>query len=157
MTFTDILSFCFSILGLYGLLHYLRLLIPRNVLPRVAAVLAETEHLLDRAESTGVIPQPNDYRSALTSYEAVMPLPNDRHLTDRHSYANEFLRSRMECHRAPGILQQLWLAVQYGLTYKLFTLSSRIEAIKVKIEVRWNPLLFDSLNDSFGVSLAGYG
>ncbi len=49
MTFTDILSFCFSILGLYGLLHYLRLLIPRNVLPRVAAVLAETEHLLDRA------------------------------------------------------------------------------------------------------------
>ena len=72
MTFTDILSFCFSILGLYGLLHYLRLLIPRNVLPRVAAVLAETEHLLDRAESTGIIPQPNDYRSALTSYEAVI-------------------------------------------------------------------------------------
>ena len=72
MSFTDILSFCFSILGLYGLLHYLHFLIPRNVLPRVAAVLAETEHLLHRAESSGVIPQPNDYRSALTSYEVVM-------------------------------------------------------------------------------------
>jgi hypothetical protein len=63
----------------------------------------------------------------------------------------------MECHCAPGMLQQLWLAVRYGLTYKLFTLSSRIEAIKVKIEVRWNPHLFYSLNYSFGAPLAGYG
>ena len=148
MSFTDVLSFCFSILGLYGLLHYLRFLIPRNVLPRVAAVLAETEHLLDRAESTGVIPQPNDCRSALTSYEPVMLLPNDRHLIDRHSHADELLRIRMECHRAPGILQQLWLAVRYGLTYKLYTLLSRIEAIKVKIEVRWSSHLFYSLNCS---------
>jgi hypothetical protein len=75
MRFTDILSFCFSILGLYGLLYYLRFLIPRNLLPYVSAVLTEAEHLLDRAESTGVIPRPNDYRSALTSYEAVVPLP----------------------------------------------------------------------------------
>ena len=57
MQFTD---FCFSILGLYGLVYYLRFLIPRNILPYVSAVLAEAEHLLDRAESTGVIPWPND-------------------------------------------------------------------------------------------------
>jgi hypothetical protein len=75
MRFTDILSFCFSILGLYGLVYYLRFLIPRNLLPYVSAVLTEAEHLLDRAESTGVIPQPNDHRSALTLYKAVMPLP----------------------------------------------------------------------------------
>jgi len=75
MGFTDILSFCFSILGLYGIVYYLRFLIPRNVLPDVSAVLAEAEHLLDCAESTGAIPRPNDYRSALTLYEAVMPLP----------------------------------------------------------------------------------
>jgi hypothetical protein len=82
MRFADILSFCFSILGLYGLVYYLRFLIPRNLLPYVSAVLAETEHLLERAESTGVIStQPNDYRSALTLYEAVMPLPIDRHLS----------------------------------------------------------------------------
>ena len=73
MQFTDILSFCFSILGLYGLVFYLRFLIPRNVLPYVSAVLTEAEHLLDRAESAGVIPRPNDYRSALTSYETVIP------------------------------------------------------------------------------------
>ena len=75
MQFTDILSFCFSVLGLYGLVYYLRFLIPRNVLPYVSAVLTEAEHLLDNAELIGAIPQPNDYRSTLTLYEAFMPLP----------------------------------------------------------------------------------
>ena len=64
MQFTDILSFCFSILGLYGLVYYLRFLIPRNLLPHVSTVLTEAEHLLDRAESIDVIPQMNDHRSA---------------------------------------------------------------------------------------------
>ena len=136
MQFTDILSFCFSILGLYGLVSYLRFLIPRNVLPYVSAVLTEAEHLLDRAESTSIVPRSNDYRLALTLYDAVMPLPTDGHLTNRHSYSNQFLRIRMESHRAPGILQQLRLAVQYGLTCKLYTLLSRVLAIKVEIKVR---------------------
>ena len=142
MQFTDILSFLFSILGLYGLVYYLRFLIPRNLLPYVSAALTEGEHLLDRAESIGVIPQPNDYRSALTSYEAVMPLPTDHHLTDKHSCANEFSQIRIESHRAPGILRQLWLAIWYGRTWRLYMLSSRVEAIKIEIEVCWNPLLF---------------
>jgi hypothetical protein len=137
--FTDILSFCFSILGPYGLVYYLRFLIPRNVLPSLST---EAGHLLDRAESTGVIPRPNDYRSPLTSYKAVVPLPTDRHVTDDHSYSNQFLRIRMESHRAPGILQQLRLAVQYGLTCKLYTLSSRVVAIKVEIRVRQTLFFF---------------
>jgi hypothetical protein len=82
MQFTDILSFLFSILGLYGLVYYLRFLIPRDVLPYVSAVLTEVEHLLDCAESIGVIPQPNGHRPALTLYEAVAPLPSDRHFTE---------------------------------------------------------------------------
>ena len=53
MRFTDIPSFCFSGLGLCGLIYYLRFLIPRNVFLSVSAALAEAEHLLDRAESTG--------------------------------------------------------------------------------------------------------
>jgi hypothetical protein len=142
MRFADILSFCLSILGLYGLFFYLRFLMPRNHLPYVSAVLTEVEHLLNRAESIGVIQQPNEDRSTLTSYEAVVPLPSDRHLTDQHSCANEFLRIRMESHQAPGILQQLWLAVWYGLTCKLYMLASQVEAIKIKIEVCWNALLF---------------
>ena len=142
MWFTDILSFCFSILGLYGLVYYLRFLIPCNVLPYVSAVLTEAEHLLDRAESTGVIPRPNDHRDALTLYEVVVLLTTDRRLTDQRSCASEFLQIRMESHRAPGILRQLWLAIWYGRTCRLYTLSSRVEAIKIKIEVCWKALLF---------------
>jgi hypothetical protein len=136
MQFADILSFCFSILGLHGLVYYLHFLIPRNLLTYVSAVLTEAEYLLDRAESTGIIPRSNDYRSALTLYRAVIPLPTDGHLTDPHSYSNQFLRIRMESHSAPGILQQLRLAVQYGLACKLYTLSSQVVAIKVEIKVR---------------------
>lgn len=80
MQLIDILSFCFSILGFYGFVCYLRFLIPRNVLPCVSAVLTEAEDLLDRAESTGVIPRPNDYRSVLTLYKVVIPLPMDGQL-----------------------------------------------------------------------------
>jgi hypothetical protein len=102
--------------------------------------LTEAEHLLDHAESTGVIPRPNDSRSALTSYETVVPFCQltglTRHPTDQRSCASEFLQIRMKSHRAPGILQQLRLAVQYGLTCKLYTLSSRVVAIKVEIKVR---------------------
>jgi hypothetical protein len=115
--------------------------------PHVSAVLTETDYLLDRAESTGVIPQRDDYRSALTSYETIsVPLPTNPRLTDQliHSCANEFSQIRTESHRAPGILRQLWLAVWYGLTLRLYVLSTRVEAIKIKIEVCWNalPLLF---------------
>jgi len=131
MQFTDILSFCFSILGLYGLVYYLRFLIPRNLLPYVSAALTDAEHLLDRAESTGVIPRPNDYRSALT-----------------FCATSEFLQIRMESHRAPGILRQLWLAVWYGLTCRLFTLSSRVEAIKIKIELAMDERQLISLTDT---------
>ena len=135
MQITNILSFCFSIFGLYGLVYYLRFLIPRNLLPYVSALLTEAERLLDRAESTGVIPQPNEHRTALTSYEAVAPLSTDRHLTDQRRCASRFLQIRIECLRAPGTLRQLRLAVWYGLTCRLYVLSSRVEAIKIKIEV----------------------
>jgi hypothetical protein len=83
MHFSEILCLCVSILGLYGLVHYPRFLIPRNVIPRVSVVLTEAEHLLDRAESTGVIPQPNDCRSTLAMYgDGDMPLPTNHHLTN---------------------------------------------------------------------------
>ena len=85
MQFTDVLSFCFSILGLYSLVYYLHFLIPRNLLPYVSAVLTEAERLLEHAESIGVISRPNDYQSALTSYEAIVPLSTDCHLTDQHT------------------------------------------------------------------------
>ena len=52
----------------------------------------------------------------------------------------------MESHRAPGMIQQLRLAVQYGLTCKLYTLSLRVVAIKAEIKVRSTFLLFYPYN-----------
>ena len=100
--------------------------------------LTEAGHLLGRTESTGVVPRQNasDYRSALTLYNGVVPLRTDGHITDRHSYSNEFLRIRTESHRAPRILQQIRLAVQYGLTCKLYIPSSQVVTIEVEIKVR---------------------
>ena len=82
MHISDILSLSVSILGLYGLIYHIRFLIPRNVVPRVSAVLTVTEHLLDRAESTGVIPQSNDHRPTLAMYRDVVPLLMNRHFTN---------------------------------------------------------------------------
>jgi len=43
---------------------------------------------------------------------------------------------RMESNQAQGIFQQLQAAIQNGLTYRLYSLSGRIETIKSSLEVR---------------------
>jgi len=48
---------------------------------------------------------------------------------------NQFARMRMESNHARGIFQQLRLAVQHGLTCKLFALYYRIEALKSRLEL----------------------
>jgi hypothetical protein len=47
---------------------------------------------------------------------------------------------RMESNRAPGTFNQLRVALLHGLTYKLFSLCYKIEAIKAELEVRRTPL-----------------
>jgi hypothetical protein len=48
---------------------------------------------------------------------------------------------RAESQRSPGIYQQLVLAVRSCMAYKLYTLSSQVEDIKIQAEVRWDVLL----------------
>jgi hypothetical protein len=57
-------------------------------------------------------------------------------LTSRGSLANQVLRLRMESHRSPGLLQQLRLVFWSGLACRLYVLSSQIETLKLKVEVR---------------------
>ncbi|KAI0001509.1 hypothetical protein BJV74DRAFT_794132 [Russula compacta] len=135
MRFIDILSLCLSILGIYGLLLYLRFLLPRHVIPRVASALIEAMQLLDRAEAIGAISRTSEYRASLAMYEARHACATTLRLTDPHSFENQLLRMRTESHRSPGIFQQLLLAVRRGLTCRLWALSLRIEAIKVKVEL----------------------
>jgi len=117
MRFIDIFTLSLSILGVHDLILYLRFLLPRNLIPRVAAPLTEAQHVLHRAQSTGAIPHASEYVATLATLE------------------NEFLRIRVESHRSPAIYQQLLRAIWSGLTYKLYALSLRVDAIKVKLEL----------------------
>ena len=65
MRFIDILSFCLSILGVYGLVLYLRYLLPHYVIQLLSALLNETQQLLDRAEALHAIPLESELRSQL--------------------------------------------------------------------------------------------
>jgi hypothetical protein len=62
MHFIDILSFCLSLLGVYGLILYFRYLFPCYVIPPLSALLNETKQLLERAEEIGAVPPQSECR-----------------------------------------------------------------------------------------------
>ena|SRR6266702_76011 len=70
-----------------------------------------------------------------------------RLLTHSHSLAADLARMRIESHRSPGFFQQTGLAFRRGLTYRLYSLSSKIRDVKMRVEVRWTTLRFYPTND----------
>ena len=66
----DIFSLVLSLLGLYGIVFSLRLLLPRNVVPLVSTSLNEAITLLENAEATNT-PNVSDYRVDLAMYVMV--------------------------------------------------------------------------------------
>jgi hypothetical protein len=54
---------------------------------------------------------------------------------DQHRSRNQFLEASTVSQRSPRLFEQLVLAVRHGLTYKLYVLSSRIEDIRIQLEV----------------------
>jgi len=65
----DALSFCFSLLGIYGLLFYLRYLLPRYVVPSLSTLLNETQQLLRHAEVISAISPESEDKTQLDQYE----------------------------------------------------------------------------------------
>ena len=65
MDVVDILSFCLSLLGIYGPILFVLYLLPRNVAPRLSTLLDKTQQLLRRAEEIGAIPPQNDHKRQL--------------------------------------------------------------------------------------------
>jgi len=116
-THMDILSFCLSLLGIYGLLLYLRYLLPRYAIPPLSTLLNESQQLLRDAEVIGAISPESEYKTQL----------------DR--LVNEFATMRVESNHARGTCQQLRLAVRCGLTCRLYALYYRIEAVKSTLEL----------------------
>jgi hypothetical protein len=144
MNFFDILSAALSILGVYTLVIYAPYLLPRNLVPHVSAALSEVKGLLDQAEANGAITDDaSEYRANLTMYDGLpVVVVSSRHsLTVRfRRLAHQLQRMRAETQRYPGIYQQLVLTVRSCMTYKLYTLSSQVEDMKIKVEVRWYTL-----------------
>jgi hypothetical protein len=112
----DILSLILSSLGIYGIVFSLRLLFPRTVVPLVKTSFEEAMSLLERAEAVN-IPYVSEYRINLAILH------------------NQFLQMRTDSHRSPGFFQQLHLLLLCGLTWRLYDLKSRVDAIRRKIEV----------------------
>ena len=54
-----------------------------------------------------------------------------------YSFASELARMRIQSHRSPRLLQQIRLAIRHRLTYRLYSLSSEIGAIRLRVEVRF--------------------
>ena len=65
MHLIDTLSFCISLLGIYGLILYFRHLLPLHVVPLLSELLDETMQLLDRAEEIGAVPPQSECRTYL--------------------------------------------------------------------------------------------
>ena len=65
MHIIDILSFCLSLLGIYGTILFILYLLPRNVAPRLSTLLEETQRLLRRAEEVGAAPPQSEHKHHL--------------------------------------------------------------------------------------------
>ncbi|KAH9032566.1 hypothetical protein EDB85DRAFT_1201931 [Lactarius pseudohatsudake] len=120
MDLIEWLGFCLSILGTYGVVIYLRLLIPCYIIPNVSSMLNNAERSLAHAVTIGALPEMSDYR------------------VDLEILASRFARMRIESHRSPGVFPQIWLAVRHGLTCRLYSLASQIRAVGREVEFhRW--------------------
>ena len=81
MHIIDILSFCLSLLGIYGPILLVHYLLPRKVAPLLSTLLDETQKLLGRAEEIGAVPPQSEYKLRLDRYEDLRVLDCLHHIS----------------------------------------------------------------------------
>ena len=64
-TAMDLTVSILALFGAYAFIKHTRFLLPRNVVPGVAAALNETQQLLHQAEAVGAIPEAAEFRTSL--------------------------------------------------------------------------------------------
>ncbi|KAH9006236.1 hypothetical protein EDB86DRAFT_3070268 [Lactarius hatsudake] len=78
----------------------------------------------------------HDAQDTLARAVAAGAIPDiSGHGIDLESFASELARMRIHSHRSPGLFQQIRLAVQHRLTYRLYSLSSQIGAVRLRVEL----------------------
>ncbi|KAI0282885.1 hypothetical protein BGY98DRAFT_66282 [Russula aff. rugulosa BPL654] len=112
MAAIEIISFVLS----WAFIASLRVLFPRNMLPQVSTSFEEAATLLDRAEAINM-PYVSEYRANLAILRP------------------QFLQMRTESHRSPSFFQQFYLLFLCGLTWRLYVLKSRVDAIRRRTEL----------------------
>jgi hypothetical protein len=132
MALIDILSLILSL----GIIFSLRLFFPRNVVPLVSTSFEEAMALLEHAEAID-IPRVSEFRANLAMYACLHPLAVrlQTDLVPRHSLRPQFIQMRTESHRSPFFFQQVYLLLLCGLTWRLYVLKSRVDAVRRTIEV----------------------
>ncbi|KAH9060669.1 hypothetical protein EDB87DRAFT_1576804 [Lactarius vividus] len=106
MGLVDTLGFCISV---FGLVIYLRFLLPHNIIPTISSMLTDAERSLALAITIGAVPEMSDYKVGL----AIL--------------ARQLALIRIESHHSPGLFLQILLAVRRS--YKLYSLASQIVAM----------------------------
>ncbi|KAH9068028.1 hypothetical protein EDB83DRAFT_2519147 [Lactarius deliciosus] len=66
MGLVDTLGFCISV---FGLVIYLRFLLPHNIIPTISSMLTDAEQSLALAITIGAIPEMSDYKVGLAVLE----------------------------------------------------------------------------------------
>jgi hypothetical protein len=142
MLVIDAFSLGLSVLGIYGLIFSLRYLIPCYIVPLLSSRLNETRQLLTHAEAINAIPPESEHQTHLDRYDDLyFDGLSSSSLIHRSSSANQLAAMRLQSNHARGPFQQLRLAIQRGLTCRLYVLYYRIESIKSKLEVSQTTLL----------------
>ncbi|KAF8270178.1 hypothetical protein EI94DRAFT_1798403 [Lactarius quietus] len=114
MNFFEVFGFCHQ---LYAVVVYLHGLLPRYIITHVTAKLDDAQDTLARAVKAGAIPNINKYEE------------------DLKSFAGDLALMRRMSNRSPGLFMQVRLAVQHRLTYKLYSLSLKIDAVRRRVEL----------------------
>ncbi|KAH9057236.1 hypothetical protein EDB87DRAFT_1632437 [Lactarius vividus] len=113
MAIVDILGFCISV---FGVVIYLRFLLPCNIIPVISTMLTDAEQSLALALTIGASSELSNYR------------------VDLAMFARQLALIRIESHHSPRLAPQIWLAVRRA--YRLYSLASQIAVIRREVQVR---------------------
>ena len=79
MGFIEISGLCIAFLAVYGIVIYLRCLLPRDIIENVDRLLKDTKQCLTSAETTGAIPTVSQYSARLETYGTFHPQKSSFH------------------------------------------------------------------------------
>ncbi len=146
MGLLEIFGLCIIILAVYGVVICFPCILPCYIIPNISTSLNEVEQCLTSAVTIGAIPAVSIERADLETYGTL-----HSRKSSSHSLAQPRGRPCADAYREPSfswVFSADWACfLRRGLTYRLYSLSSKIRDVKMRVEVRWTTLRFYPTND----------